>query len=55
MIPSYIDKVVNWPQPTSERDLASFLGFTNNYCEFLPDFAKITAGLNAVKSKKVIE
>ena len=32
-----------------------FLGFTNYYLEFLPDFAKMTAGLNAVKSKKIIE
>ena len=53
--PSYIDKVVNWPQPTTGRDLAAFLGFTNYYREFLPDFAKMTAGLNAVKSKKIIE
>ena len=35
--------------------MASFLGFTNYYLKFLPDFAKMTAGLNAVKSKKVIE
>ena len=29
LIPSYIDKVVNWPQPTTGRDLAGLLGFTN--------------------------
>ena len=32
-----------------------FLGFTNYYHEFLPDFAKMTACLNAVKSKKIID
>ena len=55
MIPSYIDKVVIGPQPTTGRDLAAFLGFTNYYREFLPDFAKMTVGLNAVKSKKITE
>ena len=55
MIRSYIDKVVNWPQPTTGRDLAAFWGLTNYFCEFLPDFAKMTVGLNAVKSKTIIE
>ena len=55
LIPSYIDKVVNWPQPSTGRELAVFLGFNNYYSEFLPDFAKMTAGLNAVKTKKIIE
>ena len=32
-----------------------FLGFTNYYREFLLDFVKMTAGLNAVKAKKIIE
>ena len=31
------------------------MGFTNYYHKFLVDFAKRTAGLNAVKSKKSIE
>ena len=33
----------------------AFLGYTNYYREYLPDFAKMTAGLNVVKSKKIIE
>ena len=40
LIPSHVDKVINWPQPTTGRDLAVFLGFTNYYCEFLPGFQK---------------
>ena len=50
-----IDKVVNWRQPSTGRELVVFLGFTNYYREFLPDFAKMTAGLNAVKAKTIIE
>ena len=34
LIPSYVDKVVNWPQPAIGRDLAAFLGFNNYYQEF---------------------
>ena len=55
LVPSYIDKAVNWWHPTTGRDLAAFLGFTNYYHEFLPAFGKMTSGLNAVKSKKIIE
>ena len=54
LIPSYVDKVVNWPQPATGRDLEAFLGFTNYYRKFLTDFANMTTGLNAVKSKKII-
>ena len=54
MIPSYVDKVINWPQPATGKDLAAFLGFTKYYCEFLVDFAKRTAGLNKLKSSKVL-
>ena len=53
LIPSYIGKVVNWLQPAIGRYLVGFLGFTNYYHGFLTDFAKMTAGLNAVKSKKI--
>jgi len=55
LIPSYVDKVVNWPRPQTGKELAAFLGFTNYYREFLTDFAKKTAGLNELKSKKLIE
>ena len=55
LIPSYVDKVVNWPRPQTGKELAAFLGFTNYYREFLTDFAKKTASLNALKSKKFIE
>ena len=40
LIPSYVDKVINWPQPNTGKDLAAFLGFTNYYREFLTDCAK---------------
>ena len=55
LIPSYIDNVVNWPPPSTGRELAVFLGFINYYSEYLPDFFKMTAGLNAMKTKKIIE
>ena len=33
----------------------AFLGFANYYLDFLPDFANLTAELNTVKTKCVIE
>ena len=35
LIPSYIDKMVNWPQTATGRDMAEFLVFTNYYHESL--------------------
>ena len=46
---------MNWPTPKTGNELAAFLGFTNYYREFLPDFAKMTADLNTEKSKKIID
>ena len=52
LIPGYVDKVLNWPTPKTGKEQAAFLGFTNYYREFLPDFAKMTADLNTEKSKR---
>ena len=49
LIPSYVDKVLNWPTLKTGKELAAFLGFTNYYREFLPDLAQMTADLNTEK------
>ena len=36
-------------------ELSAFLGFANYYSDFLPDFVKLTAELNTVKTKCVIK
>jgi hypothetical protein len=38
--PGKIDKVVNWSEPTSTKEVQQFVGFTNYYRRFIPDFSQ---------------
>ena len=53
-MPSYVNKITEWPLPTTGKELAAFLGFCGYYREFLPGFATITANLNEVINKQVL-
>ena len=54
LIPSYVQKIVDWPLPQTGKELSAFLGFTNYYRDFLPGFANVTAELNSVKNNRFI-
>ena len=54
LLPSYVNKITEWPLPTTGKELAAFLGFFGYYMDFLPGFATITANLNEVKNKPVL-
>jgi len=51
LIPSYVQKIVEWPLPQTGKELSAFLGFTNYYRDFLPD---VTAELNSVKNNRLV-
>ena len=55
MISSYVDKIKDWPLPTTGKELVSFLGFCSYYQGFIPAFSKTTAGLNKIRNEKVLE
>ena len=40
-----IDKVVNWPKPTTREQIRQFLGFVGYYRKFVKDFSKIARPL----------
>lgn len=40
-----VDKVKNWPRPTSKEEVRQFLGFVGYYRRFVKDFAKIAKPL----------
>ena len=51
LVPSYVQKLIDWPLPATEKELSAFLGFAGYYREFLPGYAHVTANLNEVKNK----
>ena len=41
MDPIKVEGISKWPVPKKKKDVQSFLGFTNFYCQFIKDYAKI--------------
>ena len=51
MIPEYVEKILNWPLPTTSKELASFLGFTGYYQRSIKDYGKLTYNLNNLRNQ----
>ena len=49
MIPEYIQKIKDWPQPKSGKEVATFFGFAGYYCTFIPQYSALTNRLNGIK------
>ena len=52
MIPEYLDKIVNWPQPKNKSQLNHMLGLFGYYRAFIPGFAQLTRDMNGIKGEK---
>ncbi|KAI2656666.1 Retrotransposon-like protein 1 [Labeo rohita] len=46
-----VDAVLNWPRPTTLRELQRFLGFANFYRRFIRNFSTVAAPLSAMVKK----
>lgn len=51
--PAKIEKVVHWPEPTSLKELQSFLGFTNYYRRFVEGYSSKVEPLLRLTKKNV--
>ena len=47
-IPKKIEKVRDWPTPTSSKEVHSFIGLASYYLRFIPNFAKWAGPLHAL-------
>ena len=54
MISNYVNKIKDWPLPSTGKELVSFLGFCSYYWGFIPAFSKTTAGLNKLRNEKTL-
>ena len=53
MDPVKLDGIASWPTPTKVKDVCSFLGFANFYCQFIPDYSNITYPLIDLTKKNL--
>ena len=51
MIPSYVERILDWPLPKTGKELRSFLGFTGYYRSFIKEFSHLTAEMNKMKNQ----
>lgn len=52
MVPDYVERILDWPLPTTGKELRSFLGFCGYYRSFIKEFASLTAEMNKMKTSK---
>jgi hypothetical protein len=45
MDPKKYEAILDWPVPTKVKELQSFLGLANYYCQFIKDFSMIAASV----------
>ncbi len=53
MDPGKIQAVLDWPQPTSVKQVQRFLGFSNFYRRYISNFSSVAEPLSALKKESV--
>ena len=52
---SYVEKILDWPKPTTTKQLRTFLGFTSYYRSFIKDYSFLTCEMNGIRMAKTLE
>ena len=48
-----VQMIQDWPEPQKVKDIQSFLGFANFYCQFIPHYSEIVLPLTHLTQKDV--
>ena len=48
-----VNRVLDWPEPKSIKDIRKFLGLANYYRRFIKDFARVASPMNMLMRKDV--
>jgi hypothetical protein len=54
MVPEYIDRIVNWPLPSTGKEMQTALGFLGYYRSAIPNYAVYTKEMNKQRNDKKI-
>ena len=49
MVPAYVERVLNWPEPKNPKELNSMLGFFGYYADHIVGYGTLTAEMNGLK------
>ena len=52
---NYVEKILDWPKPTTTKQLRTFLGFTSYYRSFIKDYSYLTNEMNGMRMGKKLE
>ena len=55
MVPSYVDRILQWPLPETGKELRSCLGFFSYYRSFIREFADLTCEMQKMKNSNIVE
>ena len=50
MVPSYVEKIKQWPAPKTAKQVRTLVGFFAYYRQFIPTFAELMAPINSLKA-----
>ena len=53
MDPVKLNGIAHWPTPSKVKDVHSFLGFANFYCQFIPNYSTIACSLIDLTKKNL--
>ena len=51
MVDSYVNLLLDWPKPTTPRELSTFLGKSGYYRQYIPGYGKLVSCLEQEKKK----